>query len=111
MASLTQKPTRKYRNVRCNGFDSKGEAARFQVLSLLEKAGKISNLRTQVPYKFIHNSVLLCKYIADFVYIENEIEIVEDFKSPITRKNPVYAIKKKMMMAFYGIEIRETSRK
>lgn len=110
LAKLLKTKQPKYKNVRHNGFDSKGESRRFDTLSLLEKAGHIQNLKKQVPYRFVHNDTLICTYIADFVYTENGTTIVEDFKSPITRKNPTYVIKKKMMMAFYGIKIRETSR-
>lgn len=46
-------------------------------------------------------------YVADFVYMENGKQVVEDVKSDITRANPVYKIKKKMLMYVHGIEITE----
>ena len=46
-------------------------------------------------------------YVADFVYEENGAKVVEDVKSPITRKNPIYKLKKKMMMYVHGIEVKE----
>ena len=43
----------KYRNKPTNGYASKREAARAQELLLLERAGKISGLKMQVPYEVI----------------------------------------------------------
>jgi hypothetical protein len=86
-------------------FHSKREAARYEVLRTLERGGAIKNLRLQVPFVFELNDVRICKYFADFCYSENGKEIVEDAKGKVTKD---YAIKRKMMRAFYAIEIRET---
>ena len=108
---------RKYRNtpVVMDGirFDSKKEAKRWGELVLLERHGEICNLRRQVIYPFLIDGMKICSYTADFKY-ENARStgqgtiIVEDVKSPATRKNPVYRIKKKLMKAIHGIEILET---
>lgn len=110
-------------------FDSKREAKRYQVLKLLERSGEISNLRLQVEYELIPNQykteerygkngrrlkdkqVLLerkCCYVADFVYTDNRTgeTVVEDTKSEATR-TPEYIIKRKLMLAKYGIRVRE----
>lgn len=88
-------------------FDSKHEAARYQELRLLERAGEINNLRFQVPYILIDKSKYgrSIKYVADFVYERNGDQIVEDAKGART---PVYRLKKRMMAERYGIEIKET---
>ena len=86
-------------------FDSKLEAARYGDLKLLLRAREIENLRLQVPFKFEHNGITICTYVADFVYLENGVEVVEDSKGKRTRE---YSIKRKLMLAFYGIKIRET---
>lgn len=88
-------------------FDSKREAARYQELRLLERAGEISNLRLQVPYILIDKSKYgrSIKYIADFVYNDPSGLIVEDAKG---MKTPVYRLKKRMMAEKYGIKIKET---
>lgn len=86
-------------------FDSKKEARRFLELRALERAGKIKNLRCQVPFNLYVNNVLICRYVCDFMYVENGIEIVEDAKGFLTRE---YKLKKKLMLACYGIEITET---
>lgn len=85
-------------------FDSKKEANRFQELRLLERGGIISDLKTQVKF-------LVCPksggnrrerfYIADFTYIEDGKKIIEDVKSFITRKNPVYSLKKALVQWQY----------
>jgi hypothetical protein len=47
---------------------------------------------------------LICTYVADFKYLENGKEVVEDVKG---FKTPVYKLKKKLVEAIYGIEIIE----
>jgi len=99
----------KYRNVKTTvdgiTFDSKRESVRYCELKLLAKARKITNLRLQVPYVMRVNGEKICKYVADFVYCEDGNEIVEDVKGMRTRE---YILKRKLMKAVYGIEIRET---
>ena len=87
--------------------DSRKEANRWCELTLLERAGKISNLQRQVPFELIpaqyesferygkngkrlkdgkrciEKSVV---YIADFVYNEGGKKVVEDVKSEATKK-------------------------
>jgi len=89
-------------------FDSKKEAVRYGQLKLLQRAGHISGLELQKTYRLEINGHLICKYIADFEYLERGVPVVEDVKSAFTRKLPVYSIKRKLMGAIYGIEIRET---
>lgn len=88
-------------------FDSKHEASRYRELRVLEQAGEITNLRLQVPFELIPKSKygMPIRYIADFVYNENDQLIVEDAKGV---KTPIYKLKKRMMAEKYGIEIRET---
>ena len=101
-------------------FDSKKEAARHLELKLLLRAGEIRALSLQPEYEFIHRGKVICKYRADFWYEEIKAgviipgascpvdiwsSVVEDVKGV---KTPVYRLKKKMMLIFYGIEIRET---
>lgn len=99
----------KYGNVSKNvdgiSFQSTGEANRWCELLLLQKAKKIRGLRRQVRYRIEVNGDHICDYIADFVYEEGARTIVEDFKSVATM-TPVFQIKKKLMKACLGIEIR-----
>ncbi len=100
---------RKYRNepVERLGrrFDSRKEANRADELVILQKAGAISGLTYQVPFTFEYHGIKLCKYVADFCYIEKDKLVVEDCKGFRTR---MYQLKKRMMLAWFGIEIRET---
>lgn len=100
----------KYKNKRTNGRASGQENARYCVLHLLEKAGKISNLREQVRYEIIPKQPgeRAAHYVADFVYTNEQGEtVVEDAKSDFTRKLPVYVLKRKLMLHVHGIKIAE----
>lgn len=100
-------------------FDSVREYNRYRELKLLEKAGGISNLQTQVKYVLIpkqYSSTEFTKakkpkvlereaaYIADFVYQENGKVVVEDAKG---MKTELYKLKKKLMLHVHGIQIKE----
>ena len=107
----------KYHNfkVTVNGekFDSRKEAGRYKELTLLQRAGKITDLNRQIRYLLIpaqydENGVCIergVSYVADFVYKENGQLVVEDTKG---LKTDVYIIKRKLMLHQYGIRIRET---
>ena len=85
-------------------FDSQREATRYSVLKIMQAAGVISDLRLQVPYVMTVNGLKICKYVADFVYVDRGREVVEDVKG---MKTPTYNLKKKLMKAVHGIEIQE----
>lgn len=111
-------PESKYRNEICevNGirFDSRKEARRYEELLLQLKAGIITDLKLQHHFTLAEafkmpdgTPVRRMEYVADFTYTDAEGQfIIEDVKSEITRKNPVYAIKKKLM-AGEGYKITE----
>lgn len=110
-------------------FDSKKEGQRYRELSLMQRAGKISGLRLQVPFELVPNqyetvTVQLktktkqveklverkIEYIADFVYtdLETNETVVEDVKG--YKQGGAYAvfqIKRKLMLSVYGIKVRE----
>lgn len=98
----------KYKNRKTivNGitFDSAKEARRYSELVLLEKAGVINTLKLQPSFKIVVNGVKICTYRADFSYTENGKFVVEDVKGFKTR---IYGLKKKLLLATHGIEIRE----
>ena len=121
----------KYGNKKCQYmgivFDSKHEMERYRELYLLERAGEISDLQTQVPFLLIppqfddavaveladhdkkKNPKLLerkCEYIADFVYRDADGRlVVEDAKGTRTKE---YIIKRKLMLYKYGLRVLET---
>ena len=81
-------------------FDSKKEAQRFMELQLLESAGEISNLRRQVKIDLMgqHRPLYTrtgrkMRYTADFAYVEDGIEVIEECKGHWTRDFEVrYAV-------------------
>jgi hypothetical protein len=102
-------------------FDSKREANRYKELLLLERAGAISDLQRQVKYQLVpaqYRPVFDKKtrkwkercverevnYIADFQYCEDGKLIVEDVKGVKTKD---YILKRKMMLYFHGIQVKE----
>lgn len=102
----------KYHNKKTVGFDSKKESARYQELLLLQRAGRISGLQTQVTFELLPNQYIdgkcverAVKYVADFTYSENGNFVVEDVKGFRTKD---YRIKRKLLLWRYGIRIRET---
>ncbi len=101
----------RYRNIKTRigdkVFDSKKEAARWMLLRDKEKAGEITDLKTQVKIPINVCGIKICVYIADFRYSDGKQYITEDVKSEITRKNSTYRLKKKLVEAIYGITITE----
>jgi len=110
--ALPPKKRLKYGNKKttCDGikFDSRKEKKRYWDLKMLVLAGEVTELELQPEYRMEHNGKLICKYIPDFRYVLDGKKIVEDAKSPATSKNPVYRLKKKMMLIFHDIEVLET---
>ena len=103
-------------------FDSRKESRRYQDLLLLERAGVITDLQRQVEFVLIPTQreadiigvrggvkkgkviELAVKYVADFVYKENNKTVVEDTKGFKTKD---YIIKRKLMLYVHGIRIKE----
>lgn len=98
----------KYRNrkTECDGylFDSRREALCYGGLKLREKMGEIEHLTLQRSWLLEVNGQRICIYKSDFDFIERGRLVVADTKGVRT---PVYALKKKLMKAIHGIEIRE----
>lgn len=98
----------KYKAVRTtvNGleFASQKEARRYQALLILERAGQIRDMELQPRFPCRVNDLLVCTYVADFRYIEDDLSVVEDVKG---MKTDVYRIKAKLVKALYGFTIKE----
>lgn len=97
----------KYLNLPTNGYASQKEAKRAGELRLLQRAGKISNLREQVRIELVPRveNETPVYWVADFVYIEAGDEVWEDVKGVRTQ---AYIIKRKLARWRYGKRIRET---
>ena len=85
-------------------FASEREAGRYQVLKLLQMAGKIRGLELQPEFKFSIEGKHIFKYRADFAYFDGSRRIIEDSKGFRTRE---YILKKKIVEAAYHITIQE----
>lgn len=115
-------------------FSSRLEARRASELELLQKAGKIHDLKYQVPFELIpaqyeeyETGELFkkgalkgqpkvkrrcversCVYVADFTYFtEDGKYVVEDTKGDKTEK---YIIKRKLMLYLKKIRIKEVTK-
>lgn len=98
----------KYRAIRTEVdgimFASKKEALRYKELKFLLQEQRISDLVLQPKFPIEVNGKKICTYIADFIYNEDGIQVVEDVKGV---KTSVYRIKKKLTEAIYNITIKE----
>jgi hypothetical protein len=88
---------------------SAAQATRYEVLLEMEQAGRVKNLRTEVPYPLDVNGKRIAMYRADFVYDTDtpdprlERRVVEDVKGMVT---PEFKLKAKLFEAIYGDPIR-----
>lgn len=87
-------------------FASAAEARRYDELKLMEMEGEIGRLELQPHYPLVVNGQRVAVYIGDFLYVDSRSKqkVLEDVKGV---KTPVYRLKKKLMMALYGIDIVE----
>ena len=93
-------------------FDSMHEMKRYHELKLLQRAGKIQNLKLQPEFElqeeftYKGKKIRPIKYIADFMYNEGDKIVVEDTKG---YKTDVYNLKIKIFKKRYPeFEFRET---
>ena len=92
-------------------FDSKREAEYYQTLTLRRAAGEIADLELQKPYALMAHTyagaaVIVGYYEADFVFVELPArkQRIIDVKG---MKTQVYALKKRIVEACWGIVIEE----
>lgn len=93
-------------------FMSESEHHRGIGLLTMQAAGKISDLKFQVPFVLMVNGIKLGKYIADFTFKdEHGVEICEDFKGSKDHIEPLSKWKLAHMQAQYGITVKITQGK
>ncbi len=91
-------------------FDSKAELRRFHELLTMGRAGLLSELELHPRFPLVVNGVKVGVYTADFAYRvpnANGVFCVEDVKSPVTRKETAYRLRKKLVEALYPWTITE----
>lgn len=92
-------------------FDSMAEAKRYSELKTYENSGAISKLELQKVFHLAESCVINgrkkppLKYKADFVYMQNGKQVVEDKKGFLTQ---VYKMKRHLMKSVLGLDIFET---
>lgn len=127
-ASKIPRRRNKYNNTRTKEYASTKEQQRHGELLLLERAGKIRDLKRQVVFEVIpaqrepdtkgprggvkkgKTIELAVKYVADFTYFntatgEYVVEDVKGYRKEAAYK--IYVIKRKLMLYRYGIRIKE----
>jgi len=86
-------------------FASKREMQRYAELKELERQGVIRDLVRQPRFPLEVNGQEVCKYVADFCYVDSDDKtVVEDAKGVRT---PIYKLKLKLLEAVHGIEVHE----
>lgn len=85
-------------------FASKAEAKRYGELKLLERVGRIRDLKLHVEYPLIVNGEKVGKYTCDSEYIEGDELVTEDVKGRAARDWP---LRKRLFAALYGRKVRE----
>lgn len=96
-------------------FDSLAELHRWSHLKMLQRAGHIAGLRRQVAFELVPSVKFAgaararpaIRYVADFVYTEGGMEVVEDVKGVET---PEFKLKRHLFKALHGREVRIVKR-
>ena len=98
-------------------FDNKREVRRYMALWLMQRSGQITNLRTQVKYPLLPKQERkdgtkerAIDYVADFVYEKDGETVAEDskgFRNTSSATCKVFVMKRKMMLYFHGITVKE----
>lgn len=117
MLKLVPKPSgSKYGNKKVTAadgtkFDSLAELHRWAHLNMLQRGGHISELRRQVVFEMVPSVKFAgaararpaIRYIADFVYVEQGVEVIEDVKGVETTE---FKLKRHLMKALLGLEVK-----
>lgn len=91
-------------------FDSEAEYRHWCHLKIRQQLGEITDLKRQVVFELAPAVEIggrkrpPLRYVADMVYQEGGETVVADVKGAVT---PEYRIKRHLLKAVHGIEIRE----
>jgi Protein of unknown function (DUF1064) len=87
-------------------FASKREAKRYGVLKVLAECGHIQALKLQPRYPLIVRDELVCTYVGDFEYVDEQgVVVTEDVKGHMT---DVFRLKQRLFKAVHGYAITIT---
>ena len=122
MATFKQKNKYRNRNIEFCGikFDSIKERDRYKTLKAMLEIGVISELRLQQTFVLTEQgkrspdgkAIIPVKYVADFVYVDNEtgktiVEDVKGYRNPADAAYRIFKIKQKIMLDRFGIWVKE----
>lgn len=108
----------KYRNKPCQvgaeKYRSQRERDRHQALLMMQRTGRIADLKREVPYELAPGVKIIgekrkrpaVRYVADFLYRDMRTGslVIEDAKGVQT---PLYRLKKHLMKTVHGIDVVE----
>ena len=67
-------------------FDSGLELSRWNTLRVLQRIGEISDLKHHVKFPLLVQGVEIGTYTADFVYLKDGVQVIEDAKGHQTKE-------------------------
>jgi len=109
------KPSERVIEQRVVKFASKREAARYDELALMVKAGAITELKLHPVYPLVKNDIeirtmagTIAKYTADFEYLCDGELITEDVKSSATMTE-ASRLRISVFQSLYGRKVRITT--
>lgn len=96
-------------------FSSKAESKRYLQLKELERIGQIDSLELQPKYELAPSvrfsdaarATPALRYVADFRYRDHNGELVVEDVKGMSKNTEGFRIKKHLMLAIHGIEIKE----
>lgn len=84
---------------------SEYECQVYLILVDLQRIGSIKNLKVGVIFRFVHNNIKIARYIADFTFEVNDKLYIWDAKHRQTERQLKFLWQRKMMKAFFDLEI------
>lgn len=112
MAKKNQAATSKYKAIPTETADGQKfrshlEATFYNRVKLLHTQGDLIKFDREVRFELNVNGFMVCAYVCDFIlyWKDGRVEYI-DCKSQATM-TPIYSIKKKLMWAVHGIELKE----
>lgn len=75
----------------------------------MQSAGEIWGLKVHPKFELTVNGHRIGQYTADFSYFQRQqfVQVVEDCKSEATKRIRDWPLRKRLMLACHGIEVRE----
>jgi len=89
-------------------FPSEAEAHRFAALKLELRCGLISDLELQPYYPVVLDGTVMTTYKADFRYMRDGVQVVEDVKGNEEYLTDLFKLKRKLIEHIYKLRLTIT---